>query len=142
MILATYDTNTLASGTVSTMGPPAFIIDAWINTDVTLITSEPLIDELRRTLTKPYFTDRLTGVQRQAFLDLVRTRATIVPITTPLPTVATHPEDNIVLATAESGQASYIVTGDHGLQNLRQFHDIQILSPRDFANLLQENKGA
>ena len=142
MIKAVYDTNSLASGTISTQGPSSFIIDAWINSDVEMITSEPLIDELTRTLIKPYFTSRLTAEQRLAFVDLVRTRATVVPITTPIPNVATHPEDNIVLATAESGMAAYIVTGDHGLQSLNHFKGIHIVSPRDFAELLQQEHAA
>lgn len=39
MIKATYDTNILVSGTVSPQGPSAFVIDAWINDDVEMITS-------------------------------------------------------------------------------------------------------
>lgn len=137
MIKATYDTNTLASGTVSSDGSSAFVIDAWINDEVEMITSDSLIDELSRTLSKSYFTSRLTQIQIQAFIALVKERATIVPITTPIPTVATHHEDDIVLATAESGKVSYLVTGDHGLQNIKQFKDIQIVSPRAFSTILQ-----
>lgn len=140
MIKATYDTNTLVSGTTVSHGPVAFVIDAWIKNDVQMITSEPLLDELTRTLAKPYFISRLTPVQTKGFVDLVKTRATIVPLTTPVPEVATHPEDDIVLATAESGKAKYIVTGDRGLQNLKQFKGIQIVNARTFAEVLQ-NRG-
>lgn len=140
MIKATYDTNTLASGTTISQGPVSFVIDAWINDEVEMITSQPLINELSRTLENSYFTSRLTTKQRQSFMNLVQERATVVPITTPIPKVATHPEDDIVLATAESGKASYIVTGDHGLQNVKQFKDIQIVSPRSFSEILQIKK--
>ncbi len=142
MIKATYDTNTLASGTTVSHGPISFVIDAWINDEVQMITSEPLIDELTRTLAKPYFASRLTPKQTQSFIDLVKTRARVVPITTPIPNVATHPEDDLVLATAESGKASYIVTGDHGLQNLKHFKEIQIVSPRAFTEILQMKEAA
>lgn len=140
MIRATYDTNTLVFGTTSPQGPISFIIESWINDEVEMITSKPLIYELAQTLTKPYFTSRLTQKQTQAVIDLVKTRATIVPITTPIPKMATHPEDDIVLATAESGHSSYIVTGDHGLQSLKQFKGIQIVTPRIFTELLQAEK--
>ncbi|MBI2029757.1 putative toxin-antitoxin system toxin component, PIN family [Candidatus Gottesmanbacteria bacterium] len=140
MIRATYDTNTLASGTTISQGPISFVIDAWINDEVEMITSEPLINELTRTLSKPYFTTRLTLEQTQSFIKLVRERATIVPITTPIPNIATHPEDNIVLATAESGNASYIVTGDYGLQNLIEFKDVHIVNARNFNEILQKDK--
>lgn len=140
MIKATYDTNTLASGTAISQGPVSYIIDSWINDDIEMVTSEPLIDELEKTLSKPYFTSRLKPEQTQAFIELVRTRATVVPITTPIPNIATHPEDNIVLATAESGDVSYIVTGDHGLQSLKHFKKIHIVSPRIFTEILQTEK--
>lgn len=137
MISATYDTNILVSGTTISQGPVSFVIDAWINDEVQLITSQPLIDELTKTLANPYFSSRLTATQSQGFLDIVKTRAKVVPITTPIPKVSTHPEDDLVLATAESGKARYIVTGDHGLQNLKKFKNIEIVSPRDFSEILQ-----
>jgi putative PIN family toxin of toxin-antitoxin system len=139
---AVYDTNVLASGTVSVYGPNALLVDAWINNTVSLITSEPLLDELHRTLTKPYFTDRLSPEQRATILTLIKTRATVISISTPIPHVATHPEDEIVLATAESGKAEYIVTGDHGLQSVKKFKGITIVSPREFAALLEQDKSA
>lgn len=142
MIKATYDTNTLASGTAISQGPISFIIDAWINDEVEMITSKPLLDELSRTLEKSYFTSRLTQKQRQSFINLVQERATVVSIITPIPKVATHPEDDIVLATAESGKASYIVTGDHGLQSLTQFNGIHIVNPRRFSEILQSETPA
>jgi putative PIN family toxin of toxin-antitoxin system len=136
MIRATYDTNTLVSGTISS-GSVSLVIDAWMNNEVEVITSQPLIDELTRTFSKPYFTSRLTSEQTQKFIELVKTRATIIEIHTAIPKVATHPEDDIVLATAESGEAHFIVTGDHGLQKLEKFKDIQIVTPKDFINILQ-----
>lgn len=74
IIKAIYDTNTLVSGTTVEQGPVSFIIDAWIKDEVEMITSQPLIDELTRTLAKPYFTYRLTQEQIHAFVDLVKTR--------------------------------------------------------------------
>ncbi|MBI4974017.1 putative toxin-antitoxin system toxin component, PIN family [Candidatus Roizmanbacteria bacterium] len=137
MIKATYDTNVLASGSVSPQGQTtAFVIDAWVNDDLELITSEPLIIELSRTLEKSYFTSRLTRKQIQSFIYLVRERAIIVQITAQIPKVATHPEDDMVLATAESGKAKYIVTGDYGLQDMKQYKNIQIVSPQAFRIIL------
>lgn len=134
--------NTLASGAVDPHGPISFMINAWINDEVQMITSEPLIDELERTLAKPYFASRLTLKQTQSFINIVKTRAIVVPIVTPVPNVATHPEDDLVLATAESGKASFVVTGDHGLQSLKQFKNIKIVSSRTFSEILHTEKAA
>ena len=62
-----------------------------------------------------------------------------VPITTTVQGVATHPEDHLVIGTAISGQAEYLVTGDVKLQGLAAFGSVTILSPRRFLDeLIQE----
>ncbi|MGH7203491.1 MAG: putative toxin-antitoxin system toxin component, PIN family [Candidatus Levyibacteriota bacterium] len=142
MLRATYDTNTLVSGAVTSQGAVSVVIDAWINDEVDMITSQSLIEELTRTLTKPYFRARLTQEQIEAFIDLVITRATVVQINVPIPKIATHPEDDIVLATVISGGASYSVTGDHGLQSLKEFKGIQIVNPVTFTKILQRARAA
>ena len=142
MIKATYDTNTLVSGTTISHGPISNVINAWINDDVEMITSEALIDELSRTLQKPYFTSRFSDKQTQSFINVIRERATIVPITSTLPTVSKDPDDNMVLATAESGNASYIVTGDRQLQDIKQFKNIKIVNARTFSEIIEDEKVA
>ena len=142
MIKATYDTNTLVSGTTISQGPISNVINAWINDEVEMITSELLIEELSRTLQKPYFASRLSKEQTQSFIDIVRERATVIPITSPIPTISKDPDDNIVLATAESGTASYVVTGDHQLQDIKQYKNIKIVNARNFSEILEEEKAA
>ena len=50
--------------------------------------------------------------------------------------VATHPEDDLVLATAFSGEASVLCTRDKQLLKLRAFQGIEILSPGEFLGRL------
>ncbi|MBI4492031.1 MAG: hypothetical protein HY690_04490 [Chloroflexi bacterium] len=66
----------------------------------------------------------------------MRGEATITPLTAVVQGVATHPEDDLVLATAVSAGADYLVTGDHHLQELGTYRDVTILSPRAFLDLL------
>ena len=56
----------------------------------------------------------------------------MTPISLEVHGIATHPEDDLVLATAISGGADYLVTGDAHLINLRVYKGVQICSPRDF----------
>jgi putative PIN family toxin of toxin-antitoxin system len=112
------DANTLASGAITTTGTLASIIDAWRNGKYTVIVSEPILLELERTLQKPYFQQRLTNEQSSRFIVLLRKRAIISPITISVRGVATHPEDDLILATALSAKANYLVTGDAKLQKL------------------------
>jgi len=51
--------------------------------------------------------------------------------------VATHPEDDLILATAVSGQTDYLVTGDAHLQRLGTYQGIVIVSPRQFLEVLE-----
>lgn len=142
MIKATYDTNILVSGTTISRGPISNVINAWINDEVEMITSEPLIYELTETFQKPYFASRLSKNQIQSYINIVRERATITPITKPIPTVSKDPDDNVVLATAESGTVSYIVTGDHQFQNIKKYKNIKIVDPRTFSEIIEEHKVA
>lgn len=63
--------------------------------------------------------------------------ATQTPITASVSGVATHPEDDLILAAAISGCADYLVTGDARLQALGTFQGVQIMSPRVFLGILE-----
>lgn len=138
MIVAVLDTNVLASGFVRSNpnAPPVQLIDAWRGRTFTLVTSEPILAELAHTLARPYFRQRLSPSQVERILTLLREQSTVTPITVHVAGIATHPEDDLVLATAVSARADHIVTGDGPLQKLSAFRGVTILSPRDFCELL------
>lgn len=50
--------------------------------------------------------------------------------------VVTHPEDDLVLAAAVSTQVDYLVTGDKKLRGLGVFQGVQIVTPREFVDLI------
>ena len=51
--------------------------------------------------------------------------------------VASHPEDDLILATAVAGGASFLVTGDRRPRAVGTFQQITLLSPREFLVGLQ-----
>jgi putative PIN family toxin of toxin-antitoxin system len=132
------DTNVLASGFVRSHSdaPPVQVLDAWRDRAYTLAVSEHILTELTRTLNERYFRARLTVEEIAADLALLRADATIAPITVEVRGVATHPEDDLVLATAVSAQADYLVTGDTKLQRLGSYQGVTIVSPREFLDVL------
>ena len=141
MITAVLDTNVLASGIVGFRNPasvPGQLWRAWRQSRFELIVSEPILTELSRTLSKRYFRRRLTAQQLRRTQRLLRRRAVSVRITTVVTGVATHPEDDLILSTAISAQAGYLVTGDHQLRFLGSHGNIAILSPREFLDVLAE----
>jgi putative PIN family toxin of toxin-antitoxin system len=98
----------------------------------TIITSEPLLDELRRTLRAKFRINR----QELRFLSLFEERAEIVIPISLGKQVCRDPDDDVVLATALAGRADLIVTGDNDLLVLKTFRSIRILSPRQVLEFL------
>lgn len=66
------------------------------------------------------------------FQERVRATARVITISPPIPTVLTSRADNIVLATARVAGVPYVAAGDRKMQQLGQFQEIAILSPRVF----------
>lgn len=130
------DTNVLASGFVRPEPAPGQLLLAWRERLYTLVISEHILAELARTFQAPYFQARLTPMQRTNNLTLVRDEAIFTSITVEIAGVATHPEDDLVLATAVSAHADYLVTGDTKLQKLGTYQGVNILSPRQFLEIL------
>jgi putative PIN family toxin of toxin-antitoxin system len=129
------DTNVLASGFVRPEPPPGQILLAWRAALFTLVVSEHILSELARTFNEPYFRRHLTSDQRANNLALLRAEAVVVPITALVRGVATHQEDDLVLATAASASADYLITGDQKLRDVARFRRVAIRTPREFLEL-------
>ena len=142
MISAVLDTNILASGALKPSSIPGQILKQWRDDKFELIISQHILSELEETLNKSYFRNILKTQDVDDLLELLISDASLTLIITKVAGVATHPEDDLVLATAESGKASFVVTGDHGLQNLKQFKNIKIVSPSTFSEILHTEKAA
>ena len=139
MISAVLDTNVLASGTVSAANAPGQIIDAWHARKFELVTSTHIIGELSRTFQKPYFQKRLSSKATTNFIDLLQNEAFVTPIIVKVQNVATHPEDDLTIATALSAKADYLVTGDQSLLNKvgNSYKGVILTTPSDFLKILQ-----
>jgi predicted nucleic acid-binding protein len=102
------DTNVLASGALASTGTVAQVIDLW-----------------RR-------------VERiEQFQALLASTTTLVSSTIKVEHVASHHEDDLVLATAVTAKADYLVTGDGALQQLGAYEGVTILSPRAFLDVVE-----
>jgi uncharacterized protein len=98
----------------------------------TVITSEPLLTELRRTLRAKF---RIAPDELR-LLSLLRERSEVVQPASLDKRICRDPDDDIVLATALAGRADLIVTGDDDLLVLKSFGGIHILSPRQVLEIL------
>ncbi len=127
--------NVLASGIAGISRPqstPGEVLRRWRANAFTLVVSQPILDELLRTLTNPYFAARLSPTEVEANLLRLRTEARLQSITVRVSSSATHPQDDLILATALSGHAKYLVTGDRGWLAVGAFQAVRIVTPRDF----------
>jgi putative PIN family toxin of toxin-antitoxin system len=141
MIRATLDTNVLAPGIItSPQTVNGQVIQAWRKNKYSLVLSEAILTELSRTLSEPYFSARLTAAQIEATVSLFRSEATIVPLRVTVAGVATHPEDDLILATALSGRVDYLVTHDEKLnKKVQEYKGVVIVSPPVFLQCLRED---
>jgi uncharacterized protein len=106
------------------------------------VVSEHILQEVQRTLTKPYCTRFLTLEDQAAAVESFRIDATVVPITVVVEGVATQPGDDLVLATAVSGHVDYLVTRDRQLLALGEYESVRIVSVGDFLAILAAETSA
>ena len=121
------DTNVLISG-IFWGGIPFKIIEHWMNDDIELITSSPVLNEYVRVISD-------VGYNRPEFsknwVDLLSTSITVVDVQLSL-ALSRDPDDDKFLECAVSGNADCIVTGDDDLLVLGMVHGISILMPSEF----------
>jgi putative PIN family toxin of toxin-antitoxin system len=98
----------------------------------TILTSEPLLRELRSTSCNKFAVDP----NELPLLRQLHEEAEIVAPVRLDQRVCRDKGDDVVLATAIAGKADVIVTGDEDLLVLKKFRRIKILSPREFLELL------
>lgn len=141
MILATLDTNILASGARKlgdSASTPGQILERWIEGEFVLVCSAPILSELERTLHKSYFRQHLTDDQVDVLLQMLPEQAMIVSLGIEVHGVASHAEDDLILATAVNAGADFLVTGDHALLELQEHAGVRIISARAFLTILEQ----
>ena len=131
-----FDTTILASLSVATQDPLAFLRSATEQRLFELCVSEFILVELDRTLRKPYFVSHLPD-QGKAFLGMLGRVATLVIVSVTLVGVVSDPNDDLILSTAVSAQADYLVSGDKAVLAVGTIQSIPILTARQFYDLLQ-----
>ena len=132
MIRAVLDTNTIVSALLVPTSVPARILAVARAGNFELITSGVIKQEVQRTLQRPriQFKYAISPARIEGLRILLDQRATSAEITREVHGVASHPQDDLVLATADSADADYLVTGDRQLQRINPYERVQIVSPR------------
>lgn len=141
MLRAVLDTNVIVSSVISKKGAPFLVIQAWQESRFLLVTSESIVKEIQRVLSKQTLKDTfaITDERIQRLGILLREDAVLakgnVNIRSAIPE---DPSDEMFLAAALNTGAKIIVSGDKHLLNLKSFQGIEILMPRQFLERLAQ----
>ena len=98
-----------------------------------ILLSEPLLDEIRRNLTKKVKLPRQTavGIER-----LLRENGSLLEPAAVAADACRDADDLHILGLAKAGKADYLVTGDDDLLVLKRFGRCRIVTPRQFWSLM------
>ena len=130
------DTNILVAALISPTGPPAAILQAFLDERFTLVTCEPQLEEFRRVTREPELRKHVKQAEAGTLVNELRALA-LIPGRLARIERSSDPHDDFLLALAEAASADYLVTGDKsGLLALRQHRRTRIVTARRFSNLL------
>jgi uncharacterized protein len=137
---AVIDTNVFISGGTISAGPPSKIIDHWRNQDFVMVVSPQLIAEYEEVLQRSEIM-KFTGLSTQEnteYIKEIKDRAYIASGRFVLTVLTDDPDDNMILACAEEGMATHLVTGNTKHFPFKEYKGIQVLTPRAFLDLLEK----
>lgn len=130
------DTNVLAPAFVGTASASVRLLDLWRAGAYELVVSEHLLAELMRVFRDPYYAARVSAELADRIVAVLRQDAALTPLTVAVSGVASHPEDDLILATGVNGMADYLATRDKALLALEAHEGVRILHPVDLLRLL------
>jgi putative PIN family toxin of toxin-antitoxin system len=138
-VRAVVDTNVWISALLNPAGAPAAVRIALQQQQFTLVTSEPLLEELAAVLARPRFAQRygVTPADIAELVALLRERGEVVPIAGTV-RLCRDPDDDMVIETAFNGRADALVTRDDDLKGVEDLttilasHGVAVLTVRRF----------
>jgi uncharacterized protein len=126
------DTNVLISG-IFWSGPPAKILEHWVDGRFDLFASQPILDEYARIILEIAQEEDASLSSRWQFFITENSR--IVEIKHHLK-LCRDKDDNKFIECAVSASAQYMVSGDDDLLSLGIVFDTQILKPAEFLRII------
>ena len=125
-----FDVNVLLSAVFNDRGTPAHCIERANDTGFVRIISEEVLRTYEGRL---HTRSGLSGDAIALAVAVVRMQSHVVQVSKPVACVTSDPEDDVVLATAVAGRATYLVTGDkRHLLPLGEHRGVRIVTPRVF----------
>ena len=142
MIKVVLDANVFASALLSPYGKPAKILDYVLDSQIRLVASLPIIEEVERVLNYPKLAAR-HGLAEEGIRELLYGFLGIITMVeddTPVEVIEVikeDPSDNKYLLCSDLAGADFIVSGDAHLLKLGNYKGIQIVTPAQFLDLVE-----
>lgn len=127
---AVVDTNVLISA-IFWPGKPKQLLNKIRRGEITFLTSQALLSELKQVLTRKDKPFKLSEEEAQRVLSAIRDLAEVIQPHSQV-TRCRDEADNRVLECALDGRADWIITGDTHLLEMRSFEEIKITTVADF----------
>jgi len=135
MIKVILDTNVIISALLKAESKPALILALCLEGSLTLCLSETIWQEYREVLRR----EKFRGLDQESIeklLSVIKQQALWVFPRIPLNILSRDPADNKFLECALATQADYLITGNTRHFPLKKFHGVQVITPRDFIDLI------
>ncbi len=98
---------------------------------IVLLFSQELIDEFIEVAQRPKFRKYFSLADLEDLLTKVRTKAEFISITSNID-ICRHPNDNFLLALAQDGKATHLITGDKDLLVLQKIGKSKIITKTEY----------
>lgn len=125
------DTNIIVSALLF-HGLPENILEMVYSQDIISITSKEILQEYKRILTQKFTKEE---IEIQNAVTLFRSYSEIVELDGKTYKIQDK-QDQMIIETAEKGNANYIITGDRYLLSLQKYENISIVSARTFIEVI------
>ncbi|MCW4000460.1 MAG: putative toxin-antitoxin system toxin component, PIN family [Candidatus Bathyarchaeota archaeon] len=136
MVRVVVDTNVLVSAFLN--GGKSRELLAKLLEEHTVVLSASMLAELADVLSREKFGVKTETVNR--FVSTLVQRATVVPLDSNIRVVMDDPDDDVVVNTAVSGKAEYIVSGDGHLLKIGVYKNIRLITVNECSLLLRKKK--
>ena len=134
MLKFVFDTNVFVSALISKRGNPALLLDR-VKKSYTLFISKDILSELKDVISRDKF--GYTDEEINTFVEAIISFSDIVNPEIVIEAIKADPDDNKILECAVAAGASYIVSGDNHLLELKEYGKIKIITPKAALDLLK-----
>lgn len=137
------DTNVLISGLFGIKDSPSSQILLSIRTQkIILVTSPVILEEVGSVINRERIVKltKMSKNERSDFMDKLIERSDITLGNQLAQTIGRDIKDDKFLACGVEGEVDYIITGDEDLLILKKYQGIEIVTPREFVEIFNEQR--